>query len=92
MAFKDTLGSIWPNYGAATGRGSYGQNLNPEKAQELAEDEEKRKSAGYQADVEVQRKAMAPNYVPMKKGGNVSSASARADGCCVRGKTKGRMV
>ena len=28
----------------------------------------------------------------MKKGGKVSSASARADGCAVRGKTKGRMV
>jgi hypothetical protein len=28
----------------------------------------------------------------MKKGGMVSSASKRADGCAVRGKTKGRMV
>ena len=28
----------------------------------------------------------------MKKGGKVSSASARGDGCCERGKTKGRMV
>jgi hypothetical protein len=28
----------------------------------------------------------------MKKGGKVSSASARADGCAVRGKTRGRMV
>ena len=30
----------------------------------------------------------------MKKGGSVkvSSASKRADGCCVKGKTKGRMV
>jgi len=29
----------------------------------------------------------------MKKGGMVkSSASSRADGCCVKGKTKGRMV
>jgi hypothetical protein len=27
-----------------------------------------------------------------KKGGKVSSASKRADGCAVRGKTKGRMV
>ena len=27
-----------------------------------------------------------------KKGGAVKSASARADGCCVRGKTKGKMV
>jgi len=27
-----------------------------------------------------------------KKGGSVSSASSRADGCAVRGKTKGKMV
>lgn len=32
------------------------------------------------------------NPMGMKKGGSVSSASSRADGCCVRGKTKGRMV
>jgi hypothetical protein len=28
----------------------------------------------------------------MKSGGKVSSASKRADGCAMRGKTKGRMV
>ena len=28
----------------------------------------------------------------MSKGGKVSSASSRADGCAVKGKTKGRMV
>ena len=28
----------------------------------------------------------------MKKGGKVSSASKRADGCAVKGKTKGRLV
>jgi hypothetical protein len=28
----------------------------------------------------------------MRTGGSVSSASKRADGCAVRGKTKGRMV
>jgi hypothetical protein len=27
-----------------------------------------------------------------KKGGKVSSASKRADGCCIKGKTKGRIV
>jgi len=27
-----------------------------------------------------------------KKGGSVSSASKRADGCCVKGKTKGTMI
>ena len=29
---------------------------------------------------------------PFKSGGKVSSASKRADGCCTKGKTKGRMV
>ena len=33
--------------------------------------------------------SFSPKY---KKGGSVSSASKRADGCAVRGKTKGRMV
>jgi hypothetical protein len=28
----------------------------------------------------------------MKKGGKVSSASKRADGCAIKGKTKGRMI
>jgi hypothetical protein len=28
----------------------------------------------------------------MKMGGKVSSASSRADGCAVKGKTKGRMI
>jgi len=28
----------------------------------------------------------------MKKGGTVSSASARADGCAIRGKTRGKIV
>lgn len=27
-----------------------------------------------------------------KSGGKVSSASKRADGCCIKGKTKGKMV
>ena len=28
----------------------------------------------------------------MKEGGKVKSASARADGCAIRGKTRGKMV
>jgi hypothetical protein len=28
----------------------------------------------------------------MKKGGKVKSASSRADGCAMRGKTKGKIV
>jgi hypothetical protein len=33
-----------------------------------------------------------PNSTKMKKGGKVSSASSRGDGCAIRGKTKGKMV
>jgi len=29
---------------------------------------------------------------PYKKGGKVSSASSRADGCCTKGKTRGKMM
>jgi hypothetical protein len=32
------------------------------------------------------------SVLPFKKGGSVSSASKRADGCAIKGKTKGRMV
>jgi hypothetical protein len=28
----------------------------------------------------------------MKKGGKVSSCSKRADGCAIKGKTKGKMI
>lgn len=34
----------------------------------------------------------APRMPGMKSGGSVGSASKRADGCAVQGKTKGRMI
>ena len=34
----------------------------------------------------------AEEILKSAKGGKVSSASFRGDGCCQRGKTKGRMV
>lgn len=37
-------------------------------------------------------KKVAKKAVGMKSGGSVSSASKRADGCAMKGKTKGRMV
>ena len=33
-----------------------------------------------------------PTITKLKKGGSVSSASKRADGCCTKGKTKGRII
>ena len=39
---------------------------------------------------EKEEKRKKPSY--MNKGGKVSSASSRADGCAQRGKTKGKFV
>ena len=38
------------------------------------------------------RSGAAPIGATMKKGGSVNSASKRADGCCIKGKTRGKMV
>jgi hypothetical protein len=40
-----------------------------------------------EADAEVKRETRG-----MKKGGMISSASKRADGCVTKGKTKGKMI
>jgi hypothetical protein len=39
-----------------------------------------------------QQAALESRGTGMKKGGKVSSASKRADGCAIKGKTKGRIV
>jgi hypothetical protein len=44
------------------------------------------------AEEERQRQEAASGEKKMKKGGKVSSASKRADGIAIRGKTKGRIV
>jgi hypothetical protein len=79
MKTKDIVGSIWPNYGAATGEGSYGQTTNPDKAAENDAEEAKRKH---------EARMRALNKVDMKKGGRVRTASQRADGIAIRGKTR----
>ena len=46
---------------------------------------------GYKAATEPTPPTPAP-VIKKAKGGSVGSASKRADGCAMRGKTKGRMV
>jgi hypothetical protein len=41
---------------------------------------------------EAKKPAPAPEPVKKAKGGMVGSASKRADGCAIKGKTKGRIV
>ena len=53
--------------------------------------EERSTAAERRADKEESRFSTS-NPMGMKRGGSVSSASSRADGCAIRGKTKGRMV
>jgi hypothetical protein len=55
-----------------------GTNLN-----KFIEDMNKKSSSGGTSNKDM---------IPLKKGGSVSSASKRADGCAVKGKTKGRFV
>lgn len=95
MGWKDTLGSISPLYGAATGRGMMGKMLNPDEAKRIADEENARtiaaQASAEQAESNKQAAAGAAQLSGMKKGGKVSSASKRADGCCVRGKTRGKI-
>ena len=97
MGFK--LGDVSPVVGMTTGEGMTGDLIRQgvggvlpmmiaRNAYEGKEEEKKRKEAEAAA-------AVPAGTVPasgMKKGGKVSSASKRADGIAVKGKTKGRLV
>jgi hypothetical protein len=91
---KALMGTLSPAYGMATGEGLFGNAVGtvPAIAQYIRNEEEekkKEKEKGNKGSV-----GFDPNKYKagMKKGGMVSSASKRADGCAQRGKTKGRMV
>lgn len=50
--------------------------------------------AGSGSGGDLEKGMMGGRFKPLNKakGGKISTASNRADGCCKRGKTKGRMV
>jgi len=62
-----------------------GEKLRPYAKKVLADERQKVGELADQYKRETRGKGMA-------KGGKVSSASSRADGCAVKGKTKGRFV
>ena len=84
---KEVMGTLSPAYGMMTGHGAFGSladaGVGGVIPTMLARDRKKSKRE------EEEAKKMDAT---MKKGGKVSSASKRADGCAVRGKTKGKMV
>ena len=48
--------------------------------------------AGREAENEVKREMRGVTGPKMASGGKVGSASKRADGCAIKGKTRGKMV
>jgi hypothetical protein len=77
MSEKDLLGTLSPAYGMMTGHGLFGKEVGVLPA--IAK------------DMRDDKKKEEDKAKGMKKGGLVS-ASKRADGCCIKGKTKGKMV
>ena len=102
---KEMLANLSPAYGIATGRGMFGKaadkgflglgaraiaNRGQQEAEAKAM-QEKLMQQGIAAKQAAAGAAAQP-AAAMKKGGKVSSASKRADGIAVRGKTKGKLV
>ena len=85
MSFKKIMGTLSPAYGMVSGEGLFGQAVGalPMIAKDMREDREDKKRREAEAAA-----AGVPVQPGMKKGGKVSSASKRADGCAIRGKTK----
>ena len=87
-----TLGGLQVIPGASGAINSFVDNLTGEtskKQDEKIAALEAEVAAGRKTKEQAQMEAQAPG---MKKGGKVSSASKRADGCAVKGKTRGRIV
>ena len=94
--FLDVLGSLSPLAGIVSGRGVFGaatrDKSEKEKAKEAADKIAKEAASaeptGAKRGGMIKKKPMKK----MAKGGSVSSASKRGDGCAAKGKTKGKFV
>jgi hypothetical protein len=80
------IGDVSPLAGMMTGKGMTGELIRGGFGgmipQAIAKD-------AYSDEEEKRKKQPGAS---MKKGGKVSSASSRADGCAVKGKTRGKIV
>jgi hypothetical protein len=79
------------DYNAGAGRGKQGGPT----AKELADYERKQDAGIYTADKGKPPQDKDGGSAPMKKlakGGFVGAASKRADGCAVKGKTRGKIM
>jgi hypothetical protein len=92
------LGDISPLAGMITGEGAMGKLIGkgfggvlPAAIARNAQKDREREEAEA-AEIAAAEAAEGRSTQGMKKGGKVSSASSRADGCAQRGKTKGRVI
>ena len=88
--FRDSVTEKLDSVGLANPFEVINETLGGETREEskARRDKEKEKAKAKEA-----QPATPPPAQPVKKakGGSVGSASSRADGCCVRGKTRGKM-
>ena len=99
-----SLEDLSPALGIASGKGMFGKlasqgglGLLPKMIAKDAQEEDEAQKVLAAAEEDRAKKAnmfaqAAGPTAQMKKGGKVSSASSRADGCAQRGKTRGTMV
>ena len=99
MGIGKILGSISPAYGAITGKGLFGKGLAAigdtgmgglAAMQAKSARDKRRERMGEEAKMErdAEMRAKGNAMTGMAKGG---SASKRADGCAIKGKTRGKM-
>lgn len=81
MGFQGLANDIAPIYGSALSDATRNDMLATAGADQYMTEQERAKQMGGE-----------PGVKTMKSGGKVSSASKRADGAAIRGKTKGRIV
>lgn len=90
---KQALSLLSPAYAADSGEGSMGRMLNPAKAAELEQERLQKEKEAAEAENYARQAQIASMYkTSFKNGGKVSSASKRADGCAIRGRTKGKLL
>jgi len=93
--FKKILGSVSPLYGAISGNGLFGQGAGIVPAmiksgvKELRTDNKEEGEEGEEGATEEPGMRRGGRVKKMAKGGKVGG---RGDGCCTKGKTKGRYV
>ena len=87
LALSPLGGAALPLAGAALSDATKNKIFDAVGMQEYMSDDEKEKR---KREEEMSMQGM--KQPGMKKGGKVSSASKRADGCAIRGKTRGKIV